>query len=182
LLDHDVFIKNEFLETLTTEFPSADVITAYFDDLKETRVFTRQDGIKQLAMPKLTPWHTILTRKMVDNLLTNPSAIFPSELHGDARINILKYYGVSHNLPIFFDTLSWFLHNCRVNNVSIAAISNQRFASFAQHFFGCSFNYGLTVMGEGLQHHLKRVVEIYEKEFPKGFRHWAVRRLLVNTG
>lgn len=171
LLDNDVYVKVDFVTTLLSRFPKADLIGAYFEDSPNARKFTKADGQQEWAMPKMTVWHLLISNRLYRQILKQPNLVYPKELFDDSRKSYLSIYDLKEDLPVFIDTMSDALHFCRFvdKSFNVGAVTIPEFEELAHHYYHSSFNYGSwSHTGHGA--HVKAIIDTYHKEFPNGLK------------
>jgi hypothetical protein len=180
LLDNDVHVKADFITELTTRFPKADLIGSFFDGRDEIIPFNLSGtGEKQYMLPKIAVWHVLFSRRLYDRIMENPSIIYPREMRDDVagtgRNAYLNIHKATENLPLFVDTFADVLHHCRHvwKDMQVATVPYTEFDQWAHHFFTSSFNYGWWAIKDKHGTHVSEIVEIYNREFPKGLTHEA---------
>lgn len=165
ILDHDLFFKDDFLTKFLDN--GYDLISSLFDDLKKPRsVKTIYDGELIWSFPKLSVWHTLISRRLFDILIDDVSLLFPNVVRSQDRFEFLKYYDLDDR-PVFFDTLAMFWHYVKANNVPYKIDVKNEFDNYVDHFFCSSFNYGSRTNSNYFEH-IADIRKLYYKEFPNG--------------
>lgn len=180
LLDNDVHVKADFITELTNRFQKADLIGAFFDGREGIIPFNLSGtGERQYMLPKIAVWHVLFSRRLYERIMKDPQIIFPREMRdsedGKGRRLYLSKYEMAEDLPLFVDTFADVLHHCRHvwDDMGLATVSYKEFEQWARHFFTSSFNYGWWAIKDKHGTHVSEIVEIYNREFPKGLTHEA---------
>jgi hypothetical protein len=171
ILDNDVQVKADFLTELVTRFPEADLLGTYFREPEVAEEFTNgRDHETMLSIPRVAPWHLLLSRRLYAKIMENPSVLYPVIIRDEGlRRERQRLHGVEKDLPIFSDTFGEVLHHCKQDwDMKLGIVSNAEFSQWAHHFFCSSLNYGRWALGEQMPAHLARIKEIYDTEFPNG--------------
>ena len=176
VLDNDVFVKDNFIDQLLHQFSGADLIGAYFDDKPEPSVFNHANDNETLfALPKISVWHVLLSRRLYERILDDTSILYPREERDLAAIQrYMDCYPLTRketplNYPVFIDTFSDVLHHAQHNwEMKVATVPTQDMAQYALHFYASSFNYGGWAVGhkETFDARLQMIKELCEREFP----------------
>lgn len=184
VLDNDVLTKADFVtETMKMaamakfgtqggeEF-SVDLIGSYFEDTPNPKEFTNaRDGETLCALPKISAWHLLLSRKLYEMILENPTAIVsPREVRDIQEMEKYSevYPSIPRGMPIFIDTFCDLPFRIREKKMGYLLLPREKFAEWAQHFFCSSFNYGEWSLGmERKVEHIAEIVAVYKKEFPQ---------------
>ena len=170
IMDNDVHVKADFVTELITRFPDADLIGTYFRNSSDTEVFTRDDRQTMLSLPRVAPWHALLSRKLYNKIMEDLSVLYPIEIWDAEAIKVRqKFYGIDKNLPIFSDTFGEVLYHCNFDwDMKLGLVSNSQFEEWAHHFFCSSMNYGDWALGEQMPANLAKIKHVYDTEFPNG--------------
>jgi len=128
------------------------------------------DGESLYSLPRIAPWHLLLSRKLYELIMEDPSMIYPKEIREEGeKHKRQKIYGVDKDMPLFLDTFGEITHNCRFvwdDMIKIGTVPNVEFEKWAHHFFSSSLNYGEWSLHEQHGPHLESIKRIYETEFP----------------
>jgi hypothetical protein len=171
VMDNDVHVKADFVTELINRFPDADLLGTYFREPYGAEEFTRMDGETLLSVPRVAPWHMILSRKLYNKIMENPSIICAVDIRDEEIIKERQgLYKSYKNLPIFSDTFGEVLHHCKFEwDMKLGIVTKLEFEQWAHHFFCSSMNYGVWSLGGEMPGHLARIKEVYDTEFPGGF-------------
>lgn len=164
LLDNDVFVKQDFVSALDLLTSQPDLIGTLFDDLDRGREGVQPDGARVHYLPKISPWHVLISRRLYMKIIEDFSVLYPQVTTADTRPDLQRIYNVTTN-NIFVDTLAEVLHRCRFMwEMRIQTVPTAVFESWAHHFFFSSFNYG-QITGQSREAEIR---ETYTREFPYG--------------
>jgi hypothetical protein len=177
ILDNDVYVRQD-LTALAQD--GADIITALFNDRSAPWAFSQVDGAQRYALPKPTVWHMLLSKRAVSFLAANPTCMFPAEYaggDGSTRVALADCYGLQESYPIFCDTMSGFLHLCRMptstgwpTGLRLQIVPSSTLAGYAEHRFVSSFNYGSHTLPATYAQRIADMIETFDAEFPDGLR------------
>lgn len=170
ILDHDLFIKKDFITPLNEQCPDADLIGCLFEDRAGLKPYDTEHGEKVYSAPKVSVWHSILSRRLYEEILKDPGAIYPKILYREARKSYLDAYRPPEDRPIFVDTFAEIYHRVAYGNAGWKAgiVETCEFQPKVDHFYNSSFNYGSRTRGQDYSEHVKAITEIFRREFPEG--------------
>jgi hypothetical protein len=171
VLDNDVHVKADFITEMITRFPDADLLGTYFREPECAEAFTNgRDKEIMLSLPRVAPWHMILSRKLYNKIMEKSSIMYPLVIRDKLIIKERqRLYGAEEDMPIFSDTFGEVLHHCKFDwNMKLGIVSNIEFSQWAHHFFCSSMNYGSWVLGQEMPAHVAKIKEAYDTEFPNG--------------
>ena len=177
ILDNDVYIKSDFVSLLTNNEKRYDLIYSYFNKEinvinNERNTITGEYNVTVQFMPRLTVWNVLMSRKLYEKIMEDPSIIYVDRIEDQKKILEYKKYipGIDENYPIIFDTLAKVnLYTNNIwENINTLEIDDVYMKDLSRHFFGSSFNYGIlinsNIEGESIATH------IYNTEFPNGLK------------
>lgn len=168
VLDHDVFIKEDFVSKCLERHPETDFVGSLFGG-GFTEFATSGTGLKMYAMQKISGWHLLMSRRVFDKAVDDPGTVFPRVIEGDAARPYREAYGGTKDIPVFFDVMTELVHRARrLWGMSFGEIDPDLFASWAEHFHGTSFNYGRWAFPADYERKIAEIREIYDREFPGG--------------
>lgn len=178
ILDHDLLVRRPFFNECMLRYPDADLIGAAFDDIVGLREFKADGGQLLYALPKISIWHTILTRKTFDKIMENTRVIYPRMLSNEERGRYFPIYGADKDLPVFVDTFADVFHKVRHEwGLKHALVPQPEFDGWVQHFSGSSFNYGFRILGgDRYTARMNASLETFRKEFPEGLEPYRAKR------
>jgi hypothetical protein len=175
LLDDDVLIHQDFVSELLVEGTLPDLIGTLFDDSRTARAGERGDGACFFCLPKISPWHLLLSKRLYQHILANPVLVqprfirpgFPSYEALASRYALPLTNGTSDERPlILLDTFAGVLQHClfESDDMHVRIIPTHTFKAWATHFFFSSFNYGRIAMPDSA----RQIQCAYKREFPNG--------------
>lgn len=180
LIDNDVFVKADFVTEAmkmasqacfgTERDSKVDLIGTYFEDASTPRNFTNfRDGETILALPKVSVWHLLISRKLAEEIINRPDRIFPKEVRDPMEIGarFVEVYGeIPRDVPIFLDTFVNLVEDLkRSSKWKTMMVPCAVFSGWAHHFFCSSFNYGEWALGAEKQARVDEIVSIFQREF-----------------
>lgn len=169
VLDQDLFIKKDFITPLLRRFPDADLIGSLFEDRPGLKPYETAHGEKLYSVPKISVWHTILSRRLYDEIVEIPWMIYPKVLHGADRKTYLDVHRPAEDRPLFVDTLAEVYHRvAHGQGMKAGIISAGELQASIDHFYNSSFNYGYWSKGDFYPEHIHKIIELWWREFPKG--------------
>lgn len=178
ILDHDLFIKRPFFNECMLRYPEADLIGAPFSEGAELREFKTDSGEWFYALPKISVWHAILTRRTFDKIMEDPRVIYPRMLSNEEKPEYFKTYGAKKDLPVFVDTFADVFHKVRHSwGLKHELVAASEFDGWVQHYSGSSFNYGFRLLG-GPRYtaRMDQSSELFKKEFPEGLEPYRTKK------
>lgn len=184
ILDHDLFVKRPFVSECLLRFPEADLVGSAFDDLTELREFKTENGQFLYALPKISVWHVILTRKLFDKIMADPRVIYPRMLSDEERMRYFPFYETPKDLPVFVDTFADVFHKTRfIWDLKHELVPTPEFDAWVQHYSGSSFNYGFRILGsERYNGRMVASQDLFKKEFPYGLEPYRARKRSMFLG
>ncbi len=169
ILDNDLYIKSDFISLLNYLLTTITICIASQVSMihNERRPTGEYNATVQFA-PKIACWNVIISRKLYDKIMEDPTMIYPERI---VDIDTINYYrGFIPQINTYFDTLSKVLFNSIYlwEGIKVKEVSQEDMNDMIKHFFCSSFNYGVGILnnveGEG------NALKIYNSEFPKGIR------------
>lgn len=178
ILDHDLHIKGPFVSECLKRYPDADIVGAAFEDASELREFLTGYGQMLYALPKISIWHVVLTRRAFDKIMEDPRVVYPRILEGDDRVQYGSPYKADKDFPIFVDTFADVFHRCRYHwGLSHGLVESAQFDQWVKHYSGSSFNYGSRLLGiERYTGRMQESLDLFQKEFPEGLAPFRAKR------
>jgi hypothetical protein len=85
ILDHDLLIKKDFITPLNERFPGADLIGCLFEDRATLKPYQTAHSEDVHAAPKISVWHSLLSRRFYDEILKNPESRGSAALYRHLR-------------------------------------------------------------------------------------------------
>lgn len=170
LLDHDLFVKGDFVTPLLEAAPDGDLIGDLFEDEADLRPYETAHDEKIYRAPKISVWHALLSRRLYEKILKNPSLIYPKMITGDDLESWRKLYGQKEDRPIFADTFAQVYHAVVTGpeDMSVCVPGSDLFRDRVTHFYNSSFNYGYWTRRESYPAHIQSIIDVWKKEFPDG--------------
>jgi hypothetical protein len=170
ILDHDLHVKADFVTPLLSQSQDRDLFGAFFEDHGTLLLYTTAHKEDVYRAPKISIWHTVLSRRLFDEIIKTPNLIYPQVLHGDHMKPYVDAYRPKEDRPIFVDTFAGVYNMVAYGNAGFraAVVASSFFKGKVEHFYGTSFNYGYWTQGNAYPAHIDRIIEIYKKEFPNG--------------
>jgi hypothetical protein len=168
LLDNDLLIKRDFISELLEKYPGSDLIGHYFvDQTTHNTVNELMAGETIQMMPKCSVWCTLISRKLFDRIVTDPSLIYPERVDDyDRKVNLTNLHPtLNPELPVIFDTFSKILL-IEDEGWNFKMLSENEVMGDTYHFTASSFNYG--GRQGGIDRKLDLAWEMYRKVFPEG--------------
>jgi len=167
LLDDDVLIYQDFVSGLALQ-GCPDLVGTLFDDVSGVRHGTRGDGTRFCCLPKISPWHLLISRRLYDRIVDEPTVLYPKDIPPEFRryseLTVI-YQPPSPARLFFFDTFADVLHCCLHEwHMQVRTFPSAVFAGWAKHFFFSSFNYG-RIASPGRELEIRAA---YAREFPDG--------------
>lgn len=171
-LDHDLFVKHDFVTPLLELFPKADLMGALFEDTKDLRPYETAHAEKVYRAPKFSVWHGLISRRLYEKILNSAKIIYPRLLSGKALEPYLEAYRPKEERPIFVDTFAEVYQEVvhGRDGFSAGLVATQWFQNDVQHFYNSSFNYGSWTRGASYPEHIRAITDIWKREFPDGPR------------
>lgn len=169
ILDHDLCIKENFVTAFNETFPDADLIGSMFEDRAGLKPYDTAHQEKVYSSPKISVWHTMVSRKLYEQILKNPGMIYPKIVPKTDR-KYLDVYKPDEDRPVFVDTFADVYHLVVHGKAGFKAgiVGSTAFQEYVDHFYNSSFNYGYWTRGQSYPNHVKDIVNRYHAEFPKG--------------
>lgn len=170
ILDHDLCVKKDFVTPFNEQFPDADLIGSMFEDRTGLKPYQTAHQESVYGAPKVSIWHTVLSRKLYEAILQNPAMIYPKLASKADRKVYLNAYKPEEDRPVFVDTFADVYHLVAHGNAGLRAgiVTSSAFEEYVDHFYNSSFNYGSWTRGESYPNHVKDIVNRYHLEFPAG--------------
>lgn len=170
ILDHDIFVLQDFVRQALLERPDADLIACAFNDDLGGHSFTNLHGEKWFSIPKVSAWHLVMSRRLFDLVMADSKIIYPDLLRDASAAPYIEAYKVPEGLPVFMDTFSKIFHKARLEwPVKTGLLPSSWYDPHrVKHFYGSSFNYGERLRGNGLSEHEGKVRAIFQDNFPEG--------------
>jgi len=172
ILDHDLFVKKDFITPLNERFPEADLIGCLFEDRAGLQPYETAHGEKVYSAPKISIWHSVLSRRLFDEIVGKSAIIYPKMLiEHKARQSYFHAHPQTEDRPVFVDTFAQVYHHVAngTDDLRAGVVSSSEFQASVDHFYNSSFNYGSWTRGDGYPEHIKKIIDVYRREFPKGF-------------
>lgn len=156
ILDNDLDIKGDLFSDLLSDDP--DLVCALLNDKHEPIDVTESgSGDEVKFMPKMSIWHTIMSRKLFDHLANKPKLLKPHKVGN-----------------IVYDTSARFYDSIKNNqDFKIKVLKEDHFKEYVHHFTCSSFNYGWWAHERDYKKYSRNVASIkdkYEEAFPEGIR------------
>jgi hypothetical protein len=174
ILDNDLYIKADFISLLTKGSTDNDLIFCYHNRNVNTITNERRPTGEYTATvefaPKIACWNLMISKKLFERIMENPSIIYPERVTDESAIQYYKSFipEFSGEFPIVFDTLSKVLfHSIHTwSDMKCLEIdSTQMSEDLIKHFFCSSFNYGLGIINNQVGE--SNAANIYNYEFPR---------------
>jgi hypothetical protein len=180
-LDHDLFVKSDFVTPLLEQFPKADLLGALFENTRELTPYETAHNEKVYRAPKVSVWHGLISRRLYEKILYSPKIIYPRLLSGNCAQPYLEAYRPQEERPIFVDTFAEVYHEVvhGKGGFSPGLVPAEWFHDRVQHFYNSSFNYGSWTRGDSYPAHIREIKDIWKREFPDGLQ--ALRGLPQNA-
>lgn len=152
-LDHDLIFKMDFVKWAMES--EQDIVGTLFEDRNIDKEVTMDVGGKAIFAPKLSAWHTVVSRLMFDCMMEWFRLVMPGVYAG--RV---------------FDTMSMSFEFAKRWGLKMRILPENEVAEMVVHMWSMSFNYGSK---QSQPHEYERKVELYEAEydhrFPDGIGH-----------
>jgi hypothetical protein len=142
ILDNDLYFKRDFITEILTRYPNFDMIGSHFNDREENQTYVDNYGNPVIFFPKISVWNMMISKKLYNFILQDTSIIYPQIIDG-----------------VFYDSFAYV--EKMATNFSKKILKANEIEDLVEHFFGSSFNYGMTMMKK--THEKPRI--IYEREF-----------------
>lgn len=171
-LDHDLFVKSDFVTPLLDLFSKADLIGSLFENTQDLRPFETAHDEKVYRAPKISVWHSLLSRRLYEKLLSSLKIIYPRLLSGNSAESYLDSYRPKEERAIFVDTFAEVYHEVVHGRGGFTAglVPAEWFNDRVQHFYNSSFNYGSWTRGDSYPAHIREIKDICKREFPDGLQ------------
>jgi hypothetical protein len=172
MLDHDLYVKNDFVTPLLEMFPKADLVGALFENTQDLRPYETAHAEKVYRAPKFSVWHGLISRRLYRKILNSPKMIYPRLLSGNSAEPYLDAYRPKEERPIFVDTFAEVYHEVTQGRDGFVAglVPSEWFNDRVQHFYNSSFNYGSWTRGDSYPAHIRAIADIWKREFPDGLQ------------